>query len=341
MEQKNKRNYVAITGILSPLLLFVVAITTSYVDNIQAKTPFVIITILAVIITFVIVYKIIEKFHNKSISNRLSKCKASLYDYGHLFQRETSSTDSGVPLICPKHGYYCCAEHLKQDELYNKTCELVTLSEYDCKTFNLVTDTDFDDKESHFFESHPKGEIWIISYCLETEIKTKEELSICPDESLEKSMEVVKHNIERGGRYTQFVALGPQGERDTVYENRCRQYWSAMPNIEDDTEKMEKMPVIRIDSGGEQFEGGRDRIEDPDWEYMVRLTSTVLFVDNDGKTFVEGYFCFRPDDSQDSKPFERRTVLFRMPNCMRDDYYYFLRDKKNEYFETQKNKKIH
>lgn len=322
---------------------FLSILVLRFCDISERKISIIFSVLIIFIFVIVILYVIIYRYHNKRVSESIKLFSNRL---SHFITEKQVDFPKGEN-ICPYSGLLCSATKILKSDYYGRISSQLELDDKDCEKYNLVKDDNFNRLESDFFTDHPQGEIWIVSYALESEIKTPEELKKFPDdhdplkESLKKSMETVEKNIvDKGGKYIQFVALGPQGKNDITFENRCRAYWNILSNLSDE-ERKEKMPIIRIDDG---FSDGRQRESDPDFEYLVKLTTTILFVDNiednsNGQLFVEGYFCLRPDDSSVAKKFERRTIFFKMPNCMRDDYYYFLKDKRNEYFKKLNNEK--
>lgn len=323
-----------IIGIIVFSALFLLTLFTPYFDNINEINPIVTsISCILFVIIYIIIFVIVNTLHNKKLQSITDKTYKSFNTYLANLNNLNYDLPKGRN-ICLKSGYLCSAQKIIESEYYSRIISKLELTEDECKYYNLIKDTDFDDKELHFFDDHPSGEIWVVSNALETEIKTEEELEMCPDESLKNSMQVVKENIKRGGKYTQFVSLGPQGTNDVTFVNRCKIYWSALPHL-DENQKRIAMPIIRIDDVFSNHEDGRQRVYDPDFEYLVKLTSTVLFVDDSSnQLFVEGYFCLRPDDRKEAMEHERKTVFFKMPICMRDDYYYFLLSKKEEYYKN-------
>lgn len=295
-----------------------------------------------VTIGFIVLYLSIFLLHSALYKKAItSHIKESVDDVNEYVGRISNCSEKPVvgKNCCPKDGRLCSAQEFMQSDYYGNLLNQQKVSDDVCKQYNLITDTDFDKIEAEYFskDNHPNGEIWVVSNALETEIKKPQEFAAAPDASLQKSMKVVQNNIKNGGKYIQFVALGPKGFSESVFLERRAIYWEALPGL-NELEKRKRMPVIRIDT--ESIEGKpRDRNEDPDFEYLVKLTSTVLFVDTSGgQNYREGYICLRPDDSPKAKAYERRTILFQMPNCMKDDYYDFLKQKKEEY-ETLINEK--
>lgn len=308
----------------------IITILTPYAENIDEINPLLTLGWCFAFLGFYLIcifgFSFIHQQRVQSVVKSSEKTRISYIDSLEKISSEFSPPKGKE--YCLKNGYLCSAQKIIESDYYGRIVSALELTEADCEYYNLVKDSDFDEKEYVFFDEHPSGEIWVVSNALETEIKTEDEFKTCPDESLRKSMMVVRENIIRGGRYTQFVSLGPQGLNDVTFENRCRVYWSALPDL-DDYEKRLRMPIIRIDDVFQNH--ARQRVNDPDYEYLVKLTSTVLFVDNSNELFVEGFFCLRPDDSVTAKEYERKTIFFKMPICMRDDYYFFLKAKKEEY----------
>ena len=331
-----KGKHYAISGSITAILMIIVAFLTSFVDGISVH-PLVTLSIIIIIAMFYFMtFFIVAKQYNSKIERMVETIKKEILEY-----YDTACADETLTCTigdrCSIHNKICCVATFLDSEFQTRMKESVSLNEEECAYYNLLRDDMFDEKEKRFFQTHPNGEIWIVSNALETEIKTDEEFYYHPDESLERSMGIVEQNIKNGGRYTQFVALGAQGANDVTFENRCRIYWSPLDPATKE-EKQKRLPIIRIDDDFAHLQRQRSRVSDPDLEYMVKLTSSVLFVDNDynGRLFVEGYFCLRPDDDRAAKPFERRTIFYKMPKCMQDDYYFFLKKKQDEYYKKIK-----
>lgn len=314
-----------LSGSSAFILLLVLTILTPLID--KGHNIYILVVILAIVVVlYLVCFFSIRIWHNKRL---IYFTKYSFENIKMMLNKINMKTEYINDHTCPEHNYLCSASVIMASDYYANIQNKLILSDDDCEKYNLVRDDDFDEIESNFFKDHPSGEIWIVSNALETEVKTSEELKCNPDPSLVKSMNVVNQNIIKGGKYIQFIALGPQGENNTVFENRRNLYWSVLPNLSVE-EKKKVMPIIRID---DEFSKNRNRVVDPDFEYLVKLTSTVLFVDTNKGMFVQGYFCLRPDDNIEAKPFEMRTVFLKMPVCMRDDYYYFLKEKKDLYYK--------
>ena len=298
MWNKFKNKIKQISYLLPPCFLILISLIKESKKDTTKISVFVV-SIVFILLYFLIAY-IIQKKSDQKIQLLTEK---SIEKWPYL---KTVFENLELPkgeVYCPKTGFLCSAQKIIESDYRSEIIAKLELTDDDCKKYNLIKDSDFDKKESEFFVHHKSGEIWIISHALETEIKTPEEFKTHPDDSLKKSMEVVAQNIEKGGHYVQFVSLGPQGENDVTYQNRCRIYWATPKGIE-----KAKMPIIRIDDN----DGLRSRENDPDYEYLVKLTSTILFVDDSqDKLFVDGYFCLRPDDSETAKEYERRTVFFK------------------------------
>lgn len=308
-----------------------VAVFTALVDDVQSLWILAI-TFTIVVLCYVLVFTRIAKYYGKKIEEKIESLLAESKKTRTEESLKSRSYLDSNSIECFLHHYICCANYLLDDEIFNRIREGLFLSAEEKKYYNFMEDEEFGLKESQFFTNHPSGSIWVVSNALETEIKTEDEFFHHPDESLRRSMEIVQTNIIHGGSYIQFVALGPQGEKDSTYVNRRKKYWSVIDGTEE--EKSKHLPIIRIDDEYLHTAKGRDRVVDPDLEYLVKLTSTVLFVDDtQTKLFIEGYFCFRPDDAVIAKSYEKRTIFYRMPKCMQDDYYFFLNEKKKEYFE--------
>ena len=288
---------------------------------------------LGYIALFFVIYWLCSAYYKNNLSSLKGKSCDDVNNYYCKINKGDGEYCNGKN-CCPIDGRLCSAQEFMQSE---RILNQLEVSKDVCNKYNLITAEEFDRIEAEFFnkDNHPKGEIWVVSNALETEIKTDEEFKAAPDPSLEKSMKIVRENIQNEGKYIQFVSLGPQGFDDSMFKLRRKLYWDAIPWL-NDVQKKTRMPIIRIDT--EKIEGkGRDRYYDPDYEYLVKLTSTVLFVDTtEDPDYVKGFVCLRPDDSENAKEYERRTILFEMPYCMKDDYYKFLSAKKKEYDEKLK-----
>lgn len=315
-----------LSGSSAFIVLLILTILTPLIDGGHSIYDL-LIMLAIVVILYTICFFAVRIWHNKRLAH-FTKC--SYENIETVIKKLNAKAEYSNDHICPEHNYLCSASAIMASDYYANIQNELILSDDDCAKYNLVRDNDFDKIEAEFFRNHPAGEIWIVSNALETEIKTIEELKEHPDPSLVNSMDVVKQNIINGGKYIQFIALGPQGENNTVFENRRNLYWSILPELSV-KEKQIVMPIIRID---DEFSKNRNRVIDPDFEYLVKLTSTVLFIDTESEMFVQGYFCLRPDDNINAKPFEIRTVFLKMPVCMRDDYYYFLKEKKEKYYKN-------
>lgn len=293
--------------------------------------------LLVYIIIFIIVYLLhnclIEDCFNRVLENTFLQIDASRF--GHAAR--TADTVGS----CSRHKYHCCAINLIQSDFYKYSLNETEMRPENLSRYNLISAIDFDSKEKQYFENHPNGEIWVISNALETEIELDDENDkYISNSSLRQSMEIVRKNIENGGKYIQFVALGVHGEEDTEFLKRRQKYWEAKPALKNDTERKKEMPVIRIDSDFVDVGMERDIYKDPDWAFMVKLTSTVIFID-ESQHVREGYFCFRTEDSSDAEEFERRTVLFGMPSyCMLDAIIKDLKKIKEKYFKNLELKKF-
>lgn len=319
-------------------LLFIGGITLNFliivIGNMQFSNKitfvvfglFLLVLILILIIANLCHNLLIEDCFNKVLENILLQIGNSKFGHAVRFANDAGS--------CPRHKYHCCAINLIQSDFYKYFLNKTEMQSEDLKKYNLISAEDFNIKEKKYFENHCDGEIWVISNALETEIEINDE----NDEhvsnlSLRQSMEVVKKNIESGGKYVQFVSLGVHGEDDTEFLKRRQKYWEAKPELKDDIERQKEMPVIRIDSDFTNVGMTRDIYNDPDWAFMIKLTSTVIFID-ENKHFREGYFCFRTEDNSDSEEFERRTILFEMPSyCMLDAIVKDLKKIKKHYLE--------
>lgn len=293
---------------------------------------------LALFVLFVIII-IAKHYHNLVAEDYFEKVvKDTVLQIGNSqFGYAVRSADDSAG-SCSRHKYHCCVIDLIQSDFYKYVLNETEMRPEELKKYNLISSEDFDLKEKKYFERHPNGEIWVISNALETEIEIDDENDErTPDWSLRQSMEVVKNNIKNGGKYVQFVSLGVNGEEDTEFLKRREKYWEARTDLEDDIERKKKMPVIRIDSDFIDAGMKRDLYVDPDWAFMVKLTSTIIFID-ENKHFREGYFCFRPEDSNDAEEHERRTILFEMPSyCMLDAIVKELKEIKKEYLENLEN----
>ncbi len=320
----DKRNLIG--WAIAFLISLGVAVFTALVDDIQSLWILAV-TFILVVLFYILAFVIVATYYSKKIDEKIEM------HVGEAKNLRAENNLQKIPFIdngniCGHHHHLCCADDLLNDDIFSKLREGLLLSDEEKEYYNLMDDEEFDKKESEFFALHSSGSIWVVSNALETEIKTEDEFLQHPDDSLKRSMGIVQTNIINGGNYIQFVALGPQGENDITYVNRRKLYWSAVDGTEE--EKSKRLPIIRID---DEFlhTKGRDRVVDPDLEYLVKLTSTVLFVDEDkSRLFVEGFFCFRPDDAVVAKSFEKRTIFYRMPKCMQDDYYFFLKKKKEK-----------
>lgn len=282
----------------------------------------------------IIIFIIANLYHNLKIKDCFDRVLENTFlqicnsQFGYAMR---SSDDAGS---CSRHKYHCCAINLIQSDFYKYVLNATEMRSEDLRRYNLISAEDFNIKEERYFENHRGGEIWVISNALETEIEIDENDGHVPDWSLRQSMEVVKKNIEHGGKYVQFVSLGVHGEEDTEFLKRRQKYWEAKPELKNDIERKKEMPVIRIDSDFTEVGMKRDIYNEPDWAFMVKLTSTVIFID-ENKHFREGYFCFRPEDSSDVEEYERRTILFEMPSyCMLDAIVKDLKQIKKYYLES-------
>lgn len=291
------------------------------------------------LIVLVIIVMLIQCYHNLMIRTYYDKTLNDIYSqiadsrYGHMVR----CTDSDVS-SCSRHKYHCCVNSLIKSDFYKNVLNKTVMSAKELSEYNLISAKDFDKKEKEYFKNHPKGEIWIISNALETEIDIEDGRDgHKPDLSLRQSMEVVKNNIKEGGKYIQFVSLGIYGEEDNEFLKRRQKYWEARPDLRNDIERKKAMPVIRIDSDFVDVGMKRELFNDPDWAFMIKLTSTIIFVD-ENKHFRKGYFCFRPEDSSQAEEYERRTILFEMPNyCMLNDIIKDLREFKEDYIRKLEN----
>lgn len=326
----DKRN--TVSWAVTILISMGIAVFTALVDDVQ-NLWILSITFALVVLLYILVFMNVATYYSKKVNEKIELHMLETKGVIAENNLQKISYSNSINNICGLHQYLCCADNLLNDPIFNKIREELSLSYEEKKYYNLMDDEEFDKKEREFFTLHPSGSIWVVSNALETEIKTEDEFLQRPDESLRHSMEIVQTNIINGGNYIQFVALGPQGENDITYVNRRKLYWSVVDGTEE--EKFKRLPIIRIDDEFLHTGKGRDRVVDPDLEYLVKLTSTVLFVDeNKNQLFVEGFFCFRTDDALVAKSYEKRTILYRMPKCMQDDYYFFLNEKKTEYFKN-------
>lgn len=294
-----------------------------------------------VLSVFIIILIVANQYHNLLIEDCFNRILENIFlqignsQFGYAVR---SADDAGS---CSRHKYHCCAIDLIQSDFYKYILNETEMRSDDLKKYNLISAEDFNKKEEEYFENHSDGEIWVISNALETEIEIDDENDEhVPDWSLRQSMEVVKKNIENGGKYVQFVSLGVHGEEDTEFLKRRQKYWEAKPTLKDDIERKKEMPVIRIDSDFTAVGLERNIYKDPDWAFMVKLTSTVIFID-ENKHIRDGYFCFRPEDSSDAKEFERRTILFGMPSyCMLEAIIKDLKKIKEDYLRCLESEKI-
>lgn len=304
------------------------------------KFPFDITSIVIALGLIVLIAIVIltECYHNLMIKSCYDKTLEDLYlqigssRYGHMVR----CTDSAVG-SCSRHKYHCCVMSLIESDFYKNILNKTVMSAKELSEYNLISDTDFDEKEKKYFKEHPNGEIWVISNALETEIDIDDgKNGHKPDLSLRQSMEVVENNIKNGGKYIQFVSLGIYGE-DNEFLKRRQKYWEARSDLKNDAERKKVMPVIRIDSDFTNVGMKRELFNDPDWAFMVKLTSTIIFVD-ETEHFSEGYFCFRPEDNSNAEEYERRTILFEMPNyCMLNDIVKDLKKIKEDYNKKLEN----
>lgn len=336
---KNKKTNSAIINKRSYLTLFIGSLALSFFLVVFGNIPFPLeITLPVFVIAILVLIGIIisaKHYHNLAIENCFNRVLEETFtqigdsQFGHAVR---SADTFG---LCERHKYHCCAINLKQSEFYKYALNKIAMSSEDLSEYNLISAEDFDEKEKKYFENHPHGEIWVISNALETEIEIEDERGEhIPDLSLRQSMEVVKNNIANKGKYVQFVSLGVRGEEDNEFLRRRQKYWEAKSDLQTDNERMKQMPVIRIDSDFTEVGLTREIFSDPDWAFMVKLTSTIIFID-ETKHLREGYFCFRPEDSNNAEEYERRTVLFEMPSyCMLDSIIKDLKKIKDEYFKN-------
>jgi hypothetical protein len=215
---------------------------------------------------------------------------------------------------CIYHNNFCCG-----NAIIEKLKDTIDLSQKEKQKYRLLNESEFNSLEKDYFQSHSEGQIWVVSFALETEIEYPIETRIT---SLQKSMNIVKQNIKKGFKYVQFVALGESGLLNPDFIERKKIYHKDLSDVET------KAPVIQIDDSN-----NKDNMM-----FMVKLTSVVLFIDKEGtennKDYeVKGYFWFRPDEDSENE-FEKRPVFFRMPNCMESQYFEFLRTKKINYFKN-------
>ena len=275
-----------------------------------------------------------KHYHNLAIKNCFNRVLEETFSQIGNSQVGFAVRSADTIGSCERHKYHCCVINLTQSNFYKYALNKLEMETEDLSKYNLISAKNFDEKEKEYFKNHPDGEIWVISNALETEIEIEDERGEhIPDLSLRQSMEVVKNNIVNGGKYIQFVSLGVHGEDDQEFLRRRQKYWEARSDLQTDDKRKTEMPVIRIDSDFTEVGMTREIFSDPDWAFMVKLTSTIIFID-ETKHLREGYFCFRPEDSSNSEEYERRTVLFEMPSyCMLDSIIKDLKKIKDEYFK--------
>lgn len=324
-------------NILNALLViggFILNFFLIVLGNMQFSVEITFVVFGLALLVLIIIFIVANIYHNLLIKDRFDRILENTFlqmgnsQFGYAVR---SADDAGS---CFRHKYHCCAIDFIQSDFYKYILNETEMRSENLKSYNLISADDFNIKEEKYFENHHDGEIWVISNALETEIEIDNENDEhVPDWSLRQSMEVVKKNIENGGKYVQFVSLGVHGEEDTEFLKRRQKYWEAKPGLKDDIERKKEMPVIRIDSDFIDVGMERDIYKDPDWAFMVKLTSTVIFID-ENKHFREGYFCFRTEDSSDAEEFERRTILFEMPSyCMLDAIVKDLKNIKKHYLK--------
>ena len=343
-KQKLKKKYnSSFNGIILLVLITVLPILTSYTPWIKVKPPILAVAMIVLIASIISIYCIMSSLYKDSVLAIQEECYEQLKENYpiNIHNNKISSSEHK----CLYHNFICCAEEVINSDYYNEVRTNLNIDEESSKRYNVMSDSQFDLIESRFFDNYANGEIWVVSYALETEILTDEEKQDSNDDSLLNSMETVKNNIQnKKGRYVQFVALGPYEEEvNQDFRNRKKEYWSYLKGLTDE-EIPEKMPVIIIDSQnkteGSDAEKENKRRYDNDLNYLVKLTSTVLLISNGpGEEFIEGYFTLRPDTNENTEAYERRTIMYKMPNCMRDEYYKFLKKKKEEYFMGLKTSK--
>lgn len=298
----------------------------------------VIVFCLAILVSIVIII-VTTYFHNLVIRNSFNRVLEDTFSQIGNSQFGYAVRAADAIGSCIRHKYHCCVINLIQSDFYKYVLNETEMRTEKLSEYNLISPQNFDEKEKEYFKRHPNGEIWVISNALETEIEIDDERGgRIPDLSLRQSMEVVKKNIENGGKYVQFVSLGVHGEEDTEFLRRRQKYWEAKPDLKSDIDRKKEMPVIRIDSDFKEVGLKRDVLSDPDWAFMVKLTSTIIFID-EMEHLREGYFCFRPEDNNNAEEYERRTVLFEMPSyCMLDAIVKDLKEIKEDYFKNLRGK---
>ena len=326
INDKNKISTINIFLTIFALIIdILIPIMTSYFDDIEINW----ITAIAAII-FVLVLYTLGCFITKKIYNLISKDIINK-EIEIICTKENSIKTQDLHNVCPIHGYHCCMLDLHDSKFYKDALNHLEVSKESLSRYGLLSFDSFQKVEQDFFRDHPNGEIWVISSELETEIKSDRDSKNNSHTSTRLSLETVRENVKAGKRYIQFVSIGPSGEYGIAYKSRKDLYWSV---ISDENERPFRLPIIRIDSDFSKVNISRNQMNDPDWAYIIELTSTIIFVD-ESKGDYEGYFYLRPEYDENSEPFEQRTIFYKMPTqCMLTGFIKDLSERRKRYFNS-------
>lgn len=187
-----------------------------------------------------------------------------------------------------KYGEYICCVKLALETIqgdYN-----LILDQAIAKRYNLFTESEIIKKESSF----EKGEIWVFSYDLTTEVFD------------DIASETVKNNLEKGIVYREFYISDKLG---------------AFGNAEFNRKKMEKRyKKARMHTGQNCLMFYPYNNLNGMLNYIFALFGIVLYIkDVDNFDTIEAYFSLRSTNSRVKKP-----IYVKMPHCMTNKYYGIL-----------------
>lgn len=204
-----------------------------------------------------------------------------------ILDHKYNETNCSTTEKCKYGEYVCCAK--LAIETIQGDYDLI-LDQAIAKQYNLHTETEIISKESSF----DKGEIWVFSYDLTTEVLG------------DIASETVKNNLEKGVVYREFYISSPN-----------REFWNAELN----RKRMEKWyQKARTQSGHNCLEFYPYDNPNSMLNYMFALFGIVLYIkDVDNSDTIDAYFSLRSTNSRVKKP-----IYVKMPHCMTKKYYGIL-----------------
>lgn len=187
-----------------------------------------------------------------------------------------------------KYGEYVCCAKLALESIQGDY-DLI-LDRSIANQYNLFTEEEIIKKESSF----SKGEIWIFSYDLTTEVLG------------DIASDTVKRNLSKGIVYREFyIADNPGTFGNSEFNRKRMENWYETARIQNGENCLKFYPYNNPNSM---------------LNYIFALFGIVLYIEDVENTdTIQAYFSLRSTNSRVKKP-----IYVKMPHCMTNKYYRIL-----------------